>query len=266
MHDGVSLYTLLDAPMPDLIEEYAGYGFDTFSFKREMLADGDPKEVQETAGLLRERGYGATVHSDFELTPEMLSRFLELLGDRFYRLTFDAAHTQTAGGTSYDMKKMQPVLADVADQTRDTDVLFGVEDFPLDSSALEHYHAGLEPFLDNPRFGTLIDLGHLNLRLHSVEHFNARTPEEHLAAVPVPIIEIHVHDNNGRRDSHAHIGFGNGDFEAMARGLHAVGFDGVSTIEICPIFHDSTPAEARPRVRETLDRWRAIWAAAAGAR
>jgi len=259
----VSLYTFQDSAMPGLIEEFAGYGFDAFSFNRQMLTDADPKEVQDAASLLRERGYAATVHSGFEQTPEMTSRFLELLGGSLYCMTFDRTSTETSLGGIYDVRRMLPVLADVAEQTRGTGVRFGVEDFPLDAAAVDYFREALRPFLGNERFGTLIDLGHLNYRVHSVEYWKGVSPETYMAAVPVPIIEIHVHDNKGDRDSHAHIGFGNGDFAAMARGLRAARFDGISTIEVCGQIHGSTPAEARAGARSSLEAWRAIRAAAA---
>jgi len=263
MRYAVSLYTFNDRPMPELVEEFGGYGFDAFSFNRQMLAEGDPKELRETAAAIRGQGFAATVHSGFEQTPEMTSRFLELFGESLRCLTFDRVSTETSTGACLDVKRMQPVLADVADQTEGTDVLFGVEDFPLDGAALDFCRPGLEPLLTNERFGTLIDLGHLNYRVHSVGYFRHLSVEQYLAAVPVPIIEIHVHDNKGDRDSHAYIGYGNGDFAAMACGLRAAGFDGVSTIEVAWQFHDSTPAEARRTARKSLQDWQAIWDAGA---
>jgi sugar phosphate isomerase/epimerase len=250
--------------MPELIEEFADHGFDTFSLNREMLAERDAEEVREAVSLLRERGYGATVHCGLDIAPEMISRFLELLGGSLLCITFDRASTETSIGSLYDIKTVRAALADVAERTGGSKVLFGVEDFPLDAAALEHFRAGLEPFVSNERFGTLIDLGHLNYRLRSVDYWRDITPEEYIAAVPVPIIEIHVHDNDGVRDDHAYIGYGNGDFEAMARGLRAIGFDGVSTIEVCRQGHQSAPAEARLSACRSLEAWRAALDKAAG--
>ena len=105
----------------------------------------------------------------------------------------------------------------------------------------------------------LVDVGHMNLRLHSEGYFHGITPGEYFARIPVPILEVHLHDNKGDDDRHGHIGFGDVDFTAVARGLRATGFDGISTIEICPLFHGSKPPESRPRVRESLDTWRKLW-------
>lgn len=262
MQHAISLYTFNDSALAKLVEEFADYGFDTFSFNHTMLLNAGPQDLNDAAGLIARRGYSVTLHVGFEITPDITSRFLGLFGDSLRCITFDRVSTETSTGITYDVGRMKPVLANVAEQTRGTGVLFGVEDFPLDAAALELFREGIEPFLGNERFGTLIDLGHLNYRLRSVDYFRRLTPEEYLARVPVPIIEIHVHDNKGNRDDHAHIGYGNCDFAAAARGLRAAGFDGVSTIEICGQLHNSTPAAARAHVRESLETWQAVWAAA----
>lgn len=63
----------------------------------------------------------------------------------------------------------------------------------------------------------------------------------------------------GDRDSRGHLGFGNLPFEEVAAGLKAIGFDGISTIEIAPSFHGSTPAASRPHARDSLARWRGLF-------
>jgi sugar phosphate isomerase/epimerase len=82
---------------------------------------------------------------------------------------------------------------------------------------------------------------------------------DYIGRLPLPIVEVHLHDNNGQKDEHGHFGLGNIDFGEVAAALKSVGFDGVSTIEIAPSFHGSTPAESKPRARESLERWKAIW-------
>jgi sugar phosphate isomerase/epimerase len=158
---------------------------------------------------------------------------------------------------------MVPVLLEVARQTEGEDVFLGVEDFPLDASALDFYRDPLSPLLKNPRFGTLIDLGHMNLRLRGGDYYRGWTVEGYLAGVPRRIFEVHVHDNAGDRDSHAHIGYGNIDFAAAARGLRAVGFAGISTIEVSAPFYNATADQARRGARESLTRWREHLKAAA---
>jgi sugar phosphate isomerase/epimerase len=84
---------------------------------------------------------------------------------------------------------------------------------------------------------------------------------EYLARLPLPVWEVHLHDNSGDRDEHGHFGLGNVDFAAVAAGLKAIGFSGVSTIEIAPSFHGKTPAESKPLSAESLAQWKDMWEA-----
>ena len=68
--------------------------------------------------------------------------------------------------------------------------------------------------------------------LHSRPYYEGVTPEEYLSNVPVPITEVHVHDNDGTRDAHRPLGTGTNDIQAAARGLSRAGFDGTCTIEV----------------------------------
>lgn len=261
MKYAISTYTF-DEPgssIAGLVREFAGMGFDTMSFMPRDVAGLEPGEAKALAAVMNERDLTATIHANCDNTREEFDELRGLFGGRLYSITFDGARTQDSRGALFDAPKIARTLADVEACTRGTDVRFGVEDLPLDDLALDFYRADLAPFVDNPRFGMLVDIGHMNLKFHHDAYFQRLTVEEYFTRVPVPILEVHVHDNAGDGDRHAYIGFGDIDFEAVAGGLHAAGFDGISTIEICPIFHGSTPAEAKPRAKESLENWRALW-------
>jgi sugar phosphate isomerase/epimerase len=113
--------------------------------------------------------------------------------------------------------------------------------------------------LADDRFGMLIDLGHLNLRRHKEAYFGRLTAIQYILRAPLPIIEVHIHDNTGERDSHQALGEGNLALDDVIYGLHKAGFDGVSTVELVPAFHDSNSAVALPKVRESLELWRTTW-------
>ena len=261
MRYGIAVWNFREdgVPLVRLVEEFADAGFDAVSFLPGQLVQCSGAEAQEVASLLRQRGLVATVHGNFQMTFADVETLVGRLGDRLVALTMDAAMTTDSCGQFYDGPKMAQLLAEVEDITDGTTVRFGVEDFPLDRLALDHYREDLGPLLDCPRYGTLIDLGHLNLRLHQSDYFRNMTPADYIRRVPLPIIEVHVHDNQGERDSHAPIGFGDVPFAEIAPALRAAGFDGLSTIEIAPSFHGSTPAQSKPKAGESLDAWRALW-------
>jgi len=267
MRYGVAIWNYQEegVALPRLAEELAGFGFDALSFLPGPLVKCEEPEARDLLALMQERGLVATVHGGFDMTRGHVETIVSRYGGCLRALTFDAAWTADSCGMFYDGPRMAPFLLEVEEVMKDTSVQFAVEDFPLDSRALERHRADLGPLLDCPRYGILIDVGHLNLRLRRAGYFKSQTPAEYIRRVPVPIIEIHVHDNAGETDSHGHIGFGNVDFEEVARGLREVGFDGISTIEIAPSFHGSTPGASKPRAKESLEKWRTIWESTAPA-
>jgi sugar phosphate isomerase/epimerase len=264
MRYGIAIWNYQEegVPLLRLADEFAGFGFDAISFLPGQILDCEDAEAQELVALLREQDLAATVHGSFEMRQRDVETLLERLGESLRVLSFDAAMTADSCGHFYDAARMAALLRHVEGATRHTAVHFAVEDFPLDALALDRFRADLGPLPGCPRYGALIDLGHLNMRIHLTDYFGSLAPADYIRRVPLPIVEIHVHDNLGEKDTHAPIGFGNVDFEAVARGLREVGFDGVSTIEIAPSFHGSTPAASKPRARESLEKWREIWESA----
>jgi len=88
----------------------------------------------------------------------------------------------------------------------------------------------LQEVAADPRLGLLLDLGHANIHTH----LQGLSPEAYIPSLPLPIYELHVHDNDGVSDQHEGVGAGCIDLPAMSRGLKAKGFDGLATVEVCP--------------------------------
>ncbi len=262
MHYGIAIWNFAEpgVSLPALVAWAAEAGFDAASFSSGQFGKVDEGEWRETGACLRERGMIATIHCSFNApVPEILDT-VESLG-AVRAVTFDAAMAVLPQGRLYDWDRMGATLCELEQATRGSDIGLGVEDFPLGQCALDFYADAIPAaLLDCPRYGMLIDLGHLHLRRTKEPYFQRLTPEEYIAAIPLPILEAHVHDNTGDADSHGHIGFGDAPFDAMASGLRAAGFDGVSTIEIAPSFHGSTPEQSRPHAIESLAQWRRLMA------
>lgn len=244
--------------LADLIDEFAGFGYDTISLGSWQLARLDARAV---ADHLCARGLQATMHCTFDTPVDDVCRMAGVLGDLLLTCTYDAVHVTDSRGTRYDLMTMLPALRRLLDATAGSAVRLGIEDFPLDQEALAFYRADLEALLASPRFGMLVDVGHMNMRLRQWPCYGGCSIAEYLARLPLRVWEVHLHDNSGGRDEHGHFGMGNVDFPAVAKGLKAIGFEGVSTIEIAPSFHGSTPRQSKPRAAESLSLWRAIWKA-----
>ncbi|MEN6547006.1 MAG: TIM barrel protein [Armatimonadia bacterium] len=257
MSYGIAIWNFVEEGirLPDLMDDFQGFGFDTISFSAWQLLR-VPEEGREAAQALQELGLRATVHASFDLTGDDARRISDLLGPDLLTLTFDAAMSEESRGRFFDAARMVKLLVEVGVILEPIGTRYGVEDFPLDALALDYYRDDLAPLLERPGYGMLVDLGHLNMRVTAQPYFHRLGVAEYILGLPLPILEVHVHDNHGDRDSHAHLGFGSGDFETMAAALRDKGFAGVSTIEIAPTFHGSTPAEDRPRAQESLKLWR----------
>jgi sugar phosphate isomerase/epimerase len=251
-------YTEPDVRLVDLVREFVGFGYDTISFSSSQFGDPD-HEMREAAALVHAEDLRVTVHCAFDFGVEGAQTAMDLFGDRLLAITFDPLSEVDSCGSSFATAQMAPVLADILSRSQSSAVRVAIEDLPLDMRALDHYRADLGPLLASDRYGMLLDVGHFNLRVRRWSYFAGLSVGEYIARIPVPVVEAHLHDNSGEGDRHGHFGFGNIDFAAVAEGLKAVGFDGVSTIEIAPSFHDSTPAESKPHAKASLEQWKALW-------
>ena len=261
MRCGIAVWTFRQpgVTLCNLIERFAGMGFEAVSCQPKQILELDGNETRDLTDLLRDHSLKMTVHASFELAADEAGRLLEVLGDALLCLTFDAARTTDSIGTFFDAARMAALLGDVRRLDGAGNLKLAVEDFPLDVRAMAHYRDELGDLANDPNYGTLIDIGHMNIRLRREPYFAALSVRDYLAAPPRPIVEVHLHDNDGTKDSHGHFGFGNVDFAAVAAGLRAVGFDGVATIEIAPRFHGSTPETSLPLTAESLATWRRLW-------
>ncbi len=222
--------------LPELVREFADAGFNAASFTTAHLRRLPPDEVQAAAVAALDRDVAVTLHGNFEIEVGEALGFVEVFASSLLSVTCDAAMTTDSRGTFHDAARMAPFLRAILDATEGTEVRVGVEDFPLDEAALDYYRADLEPLLASPRYGMLIDVGHMNMRLTGWGYFEGLSVADYFAAAPLPVIEVHLHDNDGLSDQHAHFGFGNIEFGEVAAALAEIG-----------------------HARESLRRWRELW-------
>lgn len=256
MNYGIAVwnYAQPGQPLAELVGELAGMGFDSIAVQLHLFGRITSGEAETLAGAIERHDLLVTLHTNFELFRlQDLQQTLELFGRRLKTLTLDAAKITTSIGTFFSADQMRPVLETITEHA--PAIRFGVEDFPLDAAALEFYHGAMGEVLEHPRYGTLLDLGHLNLRQKTHPYFAGDTAAQ-IRQVPVPIIEVHVHNNDGSRDLHQHLDEGNLDLAGAAQGLAEIGFDAISTLEVAPGLHDGVIADSKPRLPRSLEIWR----------
>jgi sugar phosphate isomerase/epimerase len=96
--------------------------------------------------------------------------------------------------------------------------------------------------LAHPKLALILDTGHA--------HISASLGTETLAAGRL-LATTHVHDNNGRQDSHEPPGQGTIDWNAWADALDLIGYDGAIMLE-CIRHLRTDPASFSPRVLSPL--------------
>ncbi len=261
MVPAIALWLLRGKSLPDLVDLAAELGFGGVSFNN-SIADASA-EVQE-ACCQRCKAASMVVTFHFAIDRDgsqadalkQLDRLLEPVR-RFISesapvaaVTFDPCTWQSQSGRSmgYAAEKTAVILHRAWQELSRHGVSVGVENWPGITTSPAAFEFLTEMFPDM-EIGILLDLGHLNIDYHR-GNTGLLDPPGYIAALPLPIVELHVHDNNGRRDSHDFPGDGNCDFEAIFRALADAGFDGVCTLEAAPnlIQLDAT----RPDVLEAL--------------
>ena len=250
-------FLLEGVPLARQIEWFADRGYDAVSFdppRQPDLLEAGP--LGEVTAVVRDRDLTVTLHGSFLIEPATVCVLAGRFGERLLNVTMNAPARPDSRGDLVDAGRVAARLEEIERATRGTDICFGTEDVPRDRLALEFYREAFEPLLACPRFGIIIDLGHMNMWLRTQEYYRGVSPSRYLADVPVPIIEVHVHDNCGRRDSHRPLGAGNLAVDEAAGALRRRGFDRVSTIEISPSSHGATVPESLPAAVESLRIWR----------
>jgi sugar phosphate isomerase/epimerase len=94
--------------------------------------------------------------------------------------------------------------------------------------------------------------------MNNSDYFRGLSVAEYFRRLPCPLVELHLHDNNGETDEHGHFGFGTIPIAEIVKALRDMEFDGICTFEVVPEFHGSTPEESKDKAVESLNTWRSL--------
>ena len=149
--------------------------------------------------------------------------------------------------------------------------LIALEDFGL---TVEE-RAQIEYLKGNDRFGYLIDIGHMYMRLRGIDKHKAtlflNSADECLPSEKpglseftkafdskeFSIFEIHLHNNNGEDDTHLFLEDGTLEIECIAELLKNREYDGVLTIESAPGYQfECAGADADNGILKTYSYWK----------
>ena len=275
MIQGLAIWHYPHRNMVENIRYFAALGLPSVSVHGAQFVNtiADPAMSDAVAAAVSETGVVFTVHYCLprDRSPEAVAVFEA--GIRAI------AAWQRAHGTiailSFDVP--QPIrsgkgIGDYVDFVLDTvpDCKVAVEDFGLTPDEREQ----IQHLKGNPRFGYLVDMGHLFIRMRGQnqngkalftnspdEHpaVDAPTAEDYASALnskDFPIFEMHLHNNDGVHDLHWFLEQGSMDVPAVATTLQARGYEGVLTVESAPGFRfECRGKDADEGIARTLAYW-----------
>ncbi len=255
------------------IRFFAGKGFSAVSVHGVQFVDAlNRGEGPALASAIRESGVTLTVHYRMPRSHE---------ADQVcqYRQGLDTlAAWQKAYGMikilSFDVPtpirdNIAPYINDALAQVPGCSV--AVEDFGLTPDE----RGQIEYLKGNRRFGYLVDLGHMFLRIKGKNQsgkplFTNRFDEcpvcekpgyhefmRALASKEFPIFEMHLHNNDGENDIHLFLEDGPLDIPMIARVVRDIDFHGIMTIESAPGYKfNCSGDEADEGIMKTFAYWK----------
>ena len=276
MLQGLAIWHYPHRTIAENIRYFAACGLDSVSVHGSQFARAitDPAAAAEIACAVTDTGMIFTVHGClprnrtaeavdlFETELDLWARW-QINHGLISILSFDVPQDIRAGeGIGEYLYRVLEVVPQCK---------IAVEDFGLTAQEV----AQIAFLKGNDRFGYLVDLGHLFLRMKGLntggkilftnspyEHSPVAKPDAShfytaLCSKEFPIWEIHLHNNDGTSDLHWFLEDGNLDVAAVARALRMLNFRGVLTVESAPGFRfECRGADADEGIRKTLNYWK----------
>lgn len=255
MKKGVAVWNY-PGPGIENAREFIRRGFDAVSWLGSTFAGMTEQEDEELISFLRETKAAFTVHyglpnpekpdvvASYRTAIERCAAWQQKYG-LMEGLTFDFW---------YDPELSMPNLAYAIETMRGLDTFLACEDTPLNDRMAEKFLRLLKP---EDHYGILLDLGHMNIRQHSIELSEPEDFSMAIQSVPFKVFEVHLHNNKGRKDEHMYISYGNLPLEGCIDGLRKKRFDGIVTVEV--VQRDWTREEGFAFAEQTRDAFFSKW-------
>ena len=237
-------------------KEFVKRGFDAVSWLGMTFADMTAAQDEALADFLKTSGTAFTVHyrlpdpddpeaiAVYRAAIKRCAAWQEKYG-LMQGLTFDFW---------FDREASMPHLSYAIETMRGLCTFLACEDTPLNARTGKAFRDLLKP---EDRYGILIDLGHMNIRQHGIERFEPEDYAAAIAEVPFDVLEVHLHNNKGRKDEHMYISYGNLPLAGCVAGLKRKGFDGIVTVEV--IQREWPPEQGFAYAEQTRDAFFAEW-------
>lgn len=274
MKNGLATWHYPHRSILENVAFFADHGFESVSllgYHMDRVCSVD-EQAEELARLVREKNVVLTVHH-------------KLPADHSEQ---NVAQFQTAMDRIGAWQERHGSLAvlsfDVSSGIRDNVapyVDYVLRAVPRSKVALEDFgltpaeRAQIEYLKSEERFGYLLDIGHMYIRLRGENRGSGviftnhpdecpadpcPTREDFLRAFrskEFPVFEIHLHNNDGFADRHFFLEDGTLDVSIIADVLREIGFNGILTIESAPGFtFKCVYPESDERILKTYELWK----------
>ena len=257
---GIALWNLNAKNLAEKSDRIAGWGFNCVSFLGGYFED---EFAADIASRIKKHGLKVTFHLSF--FGKNKERALRELDGRIERITtllknggirrnakcicFDPAYFYKNKTVSIDFETTIAALKKLDGKV--PGIKIGVENWILNSPVQEM--ARIKAGVGRAKTGMLLDLGHLNIAFRQ-GLIKEADYLSYFKALPFKIIELHVHDNDGKTDLHLPPGRGNTEFAKIFKALKASGKlakNVILTFEIKPRMKDIKIADKR-KMNEVL--------------
>lgn len=267
---GIAAWNFNLGSLPEKLRLFAELGYTAASINNNLMDTLSPDEEAAANRVIEEYDLILTFHGGFSKPNEPLDEDLALRrAERIFRwhkrtgrvlnTSYDVPNGESADGTRRKApEQIIGVLRKVLERFASTDIRVLLEDCPLNAEAAGFFGKLTKEY---PHLGILIDLGHMNIRLHGRSSETPLAPgsvEKYLRDIPWEIAELHVHSNDGSKDQHGPPYMPNADLVTAAKVLKDLGFHGVSTIELVPAWCGLPEEEIVPACRKSLEYWRGL--------
>lgn len=276
---GMALWLLSGGSLPDRVAWSVRHGFRGLALLQTVM-QADAHQRRDAAAIMRQAGlrltYHGNVHENLAGPDRLDIDFVHRMYDDVLWWQKNAGGMMSCGsdpihlGVGIDRRfipDLNQQLMHIAHQKLTPHgIAFGLEN-SFGPPGCYQSVADLRQFralCERLNMGLLLDTGHTNVHLHS-EHASPISIEQYIRQLPMPIFEVHVTDNDGRRDEHRHVGHGCLDLAGLVRGLKTVNFSGLLTVEVCvDILHGRYAADIHDSRQTdplliTRDRLREAW-------
>ncbi|MFH1074535.1 MAG: TIM barrel protein [Candidatus Firestonebacteria bacterium] len=262
MKIGIALWNIRKKSIVETLDRLAGMGFTAVSFLGSSFEDESEKAVAEA---IKRNKLTVTFHLAFFSVRE--KRFLKDLKTRLdnirgfikrnqlekyvLNICFDPAFDEIGERQEvvYNAKNTIRALKFTLENIKGVKV--GIENWIVNSKISDFEE--IRKAIKSKRLGMLLDLGHMNIAVKKglIDRENLF---DYINSLPLPVAELHVHDNNGEEDSHLPLGRGNMDYAEVFKLLKAsrkLAKGCVATLELKPHMKDIIITE-RQRRREVI--------------